>query len=281
MRFFNRTIAVDIGELGGDGFRVSDLFVKFKVVKTRSRVANKIELEIANLAKTTRDQIRELDDFVVIRAGYGDLADLPIMTVGQVTLVNNQRLPPDTITRIEAMDGIATTRNKRDSFSFRPGASVQQVLDDIVGRIGLAERTYNVQAEGTYPTGFAFSGRVTEALQKAVQKSGLEWSIQNNEIQIIDANGSYGAPAVLVSPSSGLIGSPRKKTEIKGRLINTRANRGYTLKSLLNPTIEPGALIRIESAEVEGNFRVDTITHTGDNRGQDWFSDIEVTALNG
>ena len=48
------------------------------------------------------------------------------------------------------------------------------------------------------------------------------------------------------------------------------------MRSLLNPKIRPGEAVVIQSRDVDGEFRVDTVTHSGSTRGNDWETVAEV-----
>ena len=52
----------------------------------------------------------------------------------------------------------------------------------------------------------------------------------------------------------------------------------YALQALLQPHLGVGDLIALKSQDLNGSFRISKISHTGDTRGNDWYSNIEVTA---
>jgi hypothetical protein len=57
--------------------------------------------------------------------------------------------------------------------------------------------------------------------------------------------------------------------------------RRYTVacKALLNPRIEPNSIVRLESSIVgtSGLFRVRDVKFSGDNMGDSWFMDLELS----
>lgn len=58
---------------------------------------------------------------------------------------------------------------------------------------------------------------------------------------------------------------------------------GYAVKSLLQSSINP--LFRVElhserQPDVQGQFAVENLTHTGDTHGEIWETDLEVTRIN-
>ena len=85
---------------------------------------------------------------------------------------------------------------------------------------------------------------------------------------------------------SGLIGSPEriikgvkridksKKRKVKKTKADKKA--GWRVKCLLQPTLNPGDLIYLESIPVTGWFKIESLKHTGNYDGPDWYSELEV-----
>jgi hypothetical protein len=48
------------------------------------------------------------------------------------------------------------------------------------------------------------------------------------------------------------------------------------IRSLMQPSVKPGGLIRVESFSHTGQYRVVKVEHRGDTAGSDWYSDIEA-----
>jgi len=174
----------------------------------------------------------------------------------------------------------------------------------ICSKFGLPVRSMpNDVADKTYNAGFAFVGRARDAMDRVCANAGLEWSIQNRELQIIKSGGVFKQNAILLSPDTGLIGSPaqeaktmteraasklgvtigqpgvRKTTDIDkdGNIQECLQVIGYKVKSLLQPIIEPGAYVQVKSDGIDGEFfRVEELTHVGDTHGNDWHTDMTL-----
>jgi hypothetical protein len=66
---------------------------------------------------------------------------------------------------------------------------------------------------------------------------------------------------VSLTPDSGLIGTPK------------RTEDGITGKCLLQPNFKLNGLVHVESAETgSGIHKVIAFTHTGDSRGNEWYT---------
>jgi len=81
---------------------------------------------------------------------------------------------------------------------------------------------------------------------------------------------------VLLTPDTGLIGSPERSDDIEETQSGERKRLGWRVKSLLNPQIRPGDRLQIKSAEVDGVFRAENVNHFGDTEGGDWYTEAEV-----
>ena len=274
---YDRIAYVDIETEGdeddirvGEGFRVS-----FDAIKTRTTTPNSATIQIWGLADTTRNRILERDALVRVWAGYRLATGPEILFIGNAQRIIHRRQPPDIVTEIELGDGAKPLREARISVSFAPGATCRQVLDDIAERLDLDLRLIT-DVDGGFPQGFSHLGPAKDALTKVCERFDLEWSIQNDALQVIDRDGDSGEEAILLTPATGLIASPEKQDDTEDRLEgdNATIRPEYVFRCLLQPKFFPGSFVRVESRDVEGNFVIDEVRHTGDTRGQDWHSEI-------
>lgn len=143
---------------------------------------------------------------------------------------------------------------------------------------------------GSYANGYSYIGGGADVFTEVCAGNGLDWSIQNNVIQVTLAGGIAETRGLVFGPDSGLIGSPErvvkskpsenKKTkaaedeeaEGKAQLEET----GWKIEVLLAPTLKPGDAIKIESRLVTGWFKVSKLKHSGDTHGGDWKTEIEI-----
>ena len=56
---------------------------------------------------------------------------------------------------------------------------------------------------------------------------------------------------------------------------------GWRVCSLLQPTLNPGDLIYLESKPVTGWFKIESLKHTGEYRGKKWHTNMEVYEIGG
>lgn len=274
MSLFNRQITLEIG-----GRPVAGLRISFEVIKNLGEEANTAKVSIWNMAENSRNQIRELDDQLIIGAGYEEDTGPRIIFIGDVTKIAYRRSGVDIVTTVNAGDGIKNLREARTSKSFAAGTQTENILKTMASDLGLALRPIDFALTSQYLQGFSFAGSVKEGLKKIAQKADLEFSVQNGELQILKKRGVTPSVAINLNFNSGLLDMPERLNNLKSNLIEEAPNPGFRVRCLLNPLIEPGSILNLTNVEVPGNFRVETVKHTGDNFEGDFVSEIEVTEL--
>lgn len=271
---FDRRCTVTVGPEGGTGVRVDESFrIAFRVVKTLGAEVNVSDVSIYGLSEDTRHRIMTEGEVVQIEAGYASGTE--VLGVADITRAVVLRRPPDIITLLECGDGVRALRDRKVALSFEAGASLQRVLDRIAQELALGERATGARVEGTYQEGASFSGTAKEALNSVTQRAGVTWSIQDGELQILDRVAPAQGRGVLLTPATGLLDSPERLDDA-GLETDRQRTTGWRVRSLLNPKIRPGERLVIESAEVQGEYRIDTVEHSGDTRANDWVTEAEV-----
>jgi hypothetical protein len=266
------------------------LHVRFKVEKHNLGQPNTMEAEIFNLASATRRKLMADNAFVQLFAGYqSDWPNPPMLFSGNARTIDHVRQGADWVTKVQCGDGEGSYRFGAVSKSFPKGTSSADIAAYLAGQAQLGDIDgagkprldisdfLNKAPTLTYPKaafvqGYAAQGNAFELLQRLLG-SGYELSIQDGELRVLQPlQGTLNV--VLLSPRSGLLGSPEHGTP-----TNTGLPSVLKLKCLLNPRIRPGDVVRLESAELEGNFRAQRVIHTGDLGGNDWQTEIEALPM--
>jgi hypothetical protein len=92
----------------------------------------------------------------------------------------------------------------------------------------------------------ALTGSAMDAMDLACKKSGLEWSIQNGEMQFLPLGASLGNQAFVLNSNTGLVNSP--SVDSKGLL---------KFECLLQPGLTPGMVVQMDAKYVKGFYRVE------------------------
>lgn len=300
MPLYNRVASLIIGQGGKQGKELSGLRFSFSIEKGSTKSPNKCSLKIYNMAESTRKLVEVIGNVCILKAGYADDVGPVQIFTGNIIRYVTVRENADWITEIEMQDGFIEYRDSKISVTYAKGATVTQVVTDLSKKFDLPVRKLPDDiAAKQYPSGFAFVGRVRDAMDKACQMAGLDWSIQGREIQVVKKGGAFKKTAIVLSSYSGMLGSPAQDAQVmtekaaakigytkKSAGVRTlkELNRdgvyeenlqvlGFKVNSLLQPTVEPGALIQVKSKGIDGEFfKVETLLHVGDTHGQDWSS---------
>jgi hypothetical protein len=265
---FDRKVRVQV-----DDFVIEDLDVAFEIGKSLSpKTPNSAEIRIWNLNAEHRKRLQELEKvYVSLEAGY--VGGTSLLFRGDLRDVLSTREGTDWITTITSDSG-RRARKRRILKSFAPGATVEDVLKAAAKAMGVnlgntAAKTVGAKIQGTqagkFFNGYALAGAIEAELDRLARSCGLEWSIQDDELQFLDQGMPLQELGIKLSPKTGLIGSPEP------------GNKGITeARCLMIPDLFPGRRIQIMSEHVTGIYRAETTKHVGDTAGHDWYVDLEL-----
>lgn len=219
---------------------------------------------------------------IKVYVGYERGTRLQVLFVGDTTAVSSAFELPEIVTTLECSDGYKYVAQKFASLSFAPGTKVRTVIDQIAEAYQIDLVEFAISDDLVYGEGFEQAGSLSRALDKATKLANLQWSIQNNQLQIIPINGAIVEEPYIVNADTGMIGIPQRYTSIRSDLYEVGPAVGWKVTTFLNPQILPGARINLSSVYLgmQGIFRVETIRHNGDIFGPQWISNLEVTQLN-
>ena len=162
-------------------------------------------------------------------------------------------------------DGERAFRFARANLSFSPGTAKSTVIRAIAlaGGIGVGNvESVIASVPGVYSQGYVASGRWSDAFHKVVTGNGLEWSIQDNEVQLIQLNTFLSASIPDITPDSGLVGSPEMGTpEKKGKPALVKA------KFLLRD-VKPGGRFNLRSLRYNGLVGAKKVEYEGDTHAE-------------
>ena len=255
--YASRIYSQDPADTGVPGFRIS-----FKVEKDVSSTVNKAEIRIYNLTSNTRGLAENPKNIIELFAGYGK--EPKLLFRGNASRVISSIGGPDSVTTFEIGDGLKSFQNSRVDVSFKQGTPAKDIFQTLTNAMGLAKGEQKDIPQKSFPSGLSLSGPVRDHMNYLTDKLDLEWSIQNGAIQILPKGKSTSQAAFLLSSETGLIGSPNKK------------DKGLEVVSLLQPEINPGRIVEIQSKFVKGQFRVEKVSHEGDTADTAWFTRIEI-----
>lgn len=266
---FGRSWRVQVGSLD-----VSNLAISFKAKRSLAMRAGTLELTIRNLSPEHRREIlsaRRFHTFVEVIAGYRGGESLIFR--GDLRKAVPARDGTDWVVKVTAGDGEHAIRSARVSRSFAPGTTVEAVVRHIaeamgvgVGNASSALRGASLGALGdTLPEGTVLHGSAAAELTRLCTAAGKVWSIQDGNLQILPLGGALAREAILLSPGTGLVGTPE--------VVNRRV---ITATALLQPGLVPGQQVVVQSDALLSTapWRITEAEYSGDTHGVDWYAKL-------
>jgi hypothetical protein len=275
-KLFIRDIVLAIGEKDGTLKEYRDLKIEFNLTKTRKvKPPNTGQISIHNLSSDTLTEfeLTEADNrYCVLKVGYG--GEIDTLFEGDVVRMSTEKRGADVVTTLFVGDGHQAINELFSFKSFKAGLPSRKIVEDLIsvikteGKAVAAGWTSKVlgAVTGKENTATVANGNVMDTLQKLLKKHNLGVSVQNNTVEIVDIGETTGETIALISPETGLIGSPK---EVGKGVIK--------LRSLLSSTkFIPGRWIEVKSEYIEGQFQIEKSVLIGDSRGNKFFADLEV-----
>lgn len=273
---FNRTFVLNLG-----GTRVASETVDgrpndmlrcvFTVEQSLSKSPNTAKISVTNLAEQTRAKVSKKHIETTLEVGYSNRSS--VIFSGKLEAAKNTRDGVDWVTSFQSTDGGKELREKRINVSFKTvnvGDAFKRITDSLGIGVGNAiEKMTGSNARGDlskFTNGLVMSGPVQRELDRLTKTYGYDWSIQNGQLQLLAPDDAIEpGDAIVLSSDSGMIGSPES------------GEKGIVeVRSLLIPQLTPGRVVKLESRQVNGFYRVEKTTYQGDTRGQDWYADLEL-----
>lgn len=285
-----RKIELIVSDDLGNGINLSPMRITFSIVKKDSQTPNSARISVYNLSQETETKIKKEFTNVLLQAGYD--SNFGVIFKGTIKQVTSGREGGvDTFITIYGGDGDipyntavvnatldVATPNDQIAAAFGPmydAGALQGYIAPIDGQ--------------SLPRGKVMFGASRDYLKQNTESSDASWSIQDGKTQVVKNTEVLPGKTFVLNTSTGLIGSPSLTTD------------GLEARCLLNPNLKIAGTVQIDEKYIQitppdqnaddsennsnnsaalsanGMYRVFTITHSGDSRGNDWYSDF--TAL--
>lgn len=283
VQLFGRLAHVTVGTLLLEGTDGTGLDVSFKVKRNLKPLPNTCDLKIWGLSKSSRQALAGSTVPAPTMAGKQKIVPCRIeagykgatyqIFLGELRAAQTTRQGQDVITELSTGDGDQAIKTGRINVTLGPGTTTATAMKQLLGALGigqgnLAKAVTLLGQAGLvqmYAKGASLKGSAADHLTDLCRSAGLEWSIQDGQLQVTTLGQPLDGQAISLTPSTGLVGSPSVDT--KGIV---------SAKCLMIPGLKPGVKVAIQSESVTGGFRVISTEHTGDTFGSDWYVDIEA-----
>jgi len=239
----------------GREFRYPDYEIQFRVDFAKGGDPDLAVIELYNLAPET-EQVFKHGEEMVLRAGYQE--DIGIVMAGEIRHVRAFDEGADRICEIEVHDTSDAYQGMEISESYVPGTTGSQILERVISMSGLERGKIQLVRDAVYSEGRSVDGTIKDVIKKIAEDCGSEVHVTHGTIHILPPGGWHDE-AVLLSPETGLIGSPKRIED-----DDESSSVLWEAESLLNYRIRAGTLVQVESKRVNGLFAVESGSHVSD-----------------
>ena len=251
---FGRNYRLDIFTPQGKQITIAPPFsIQFNLSRNVLSSANRGEINLYNLAPTTRDQIYK-DRFslvtvwpIILHAGYGDR--LHTIFKGKIFEAYSYKQGTEWITKITFFDGMDAIQNGYSSFTVEKDTPKGTILDMVINDMpGAIKGIFGSIADGgEAPRGKSLIGQSSEIL--ATETDG-NWFIDLEKINVLTDNEVIGGRVIKLDPDD-LLGTPRRRETF------------LDVPVLFEPQIEVGHVFELESLETKynGQYKVLGFNH--------------------
>jgi hypothetical protein len=284
---------------GSDGLDLSDMHIRFKTQAMQAGAPNTAWIRVYNLKDETANSIQKEFQEVSLQAGYQD-GNYALIFKGQIMQVKKgKENNVDSYVDIMAADALVAHTFGYVAKSLDSASSADQVnaIKTALSDKGVTLAPDALKAVGStggvLPRGKVLWGLGGALLNDIADSTATTWSIQNGVLTFIKRDGYKAGEAVQINSQTGMVGVP-EATE-----------QGIEIKTLLNPLIGIGGRVQINNADInqtsvngamypsygappqfakttdDGIYRVLVAEHSGDNRGQEWYSSLVCLSLDG
>lgn len=264
MKQFGRQWKLDISN-DSETVSIEQLRVAFEIDKTINEKPNPAKIQVWNLNRNHINKLLSQEyKKAALSVGYNELRQI---YSGDITKVRIQREGLDFILTLECSDGHAAYTQSRAKTTLKAGATDKQIVEEIQKTMPKVQTgAIDIPNKRQLPRGRVLNGDSREVLNRVARNNNADWSIQDGSLVFLPKDKVLSDDAVLISQDTGMINAPEQTDD------------GLEITCLLNPALQIGGLIKLESIieYFNGEYKVVKLAHSGDGIGGDWHSKMTV-----
>lgn len=293
---YGRKFKIYVARKDNTAWDVTNLRCTFSIEKVAMQTANYAEIAIYNLTRDTENAIIEEGTRVIVEAGYDGMINdgTELKQYGKIfdgEIIQTMRDREDNvdyILRFICVDGDSFLNNNLIKMTLNSGINQRQIVENVASQALKPTEISRISPElsdAKLPRGKVFFGVPKNYIRDVAKDNGAYFWIDDGQLQVTKPTDDMIGEAIVISPQNGLIGTP------------AQTQFGVTLKTLLNPKIKLMSMIKIDNSYIrmlkqqigkiptmldqDGQYQVYKLQHTGDTRGNEWYTDITGIGRNG
>ena len=285
---FGRKYRVIVSDVNGVGIDVSELRCTFQIEKSISETPNYAEIVLYNLSAQTENSIIKEGAKVILEAGYQN-PQYGLIFSGDIVqpLRGKEDNTTYTLTLI-SQDGDLFYNKGIINASFRAGQTTRDILENMTKQCSNALELGQISdnlSQTALPRGKALFGLTRDYFRQMAKSEQAAFYINNNKIDFVKAMDLPTNEVIKLNGKLGLIGMPEQTEE------------GIQATCLLNPLLDLNKMVSIDLRSIQrqkvdkengikniegsGIFKIIKLTHKGDTRGDEWYTEFTAVAQSG
>lgn len=290
---YTRKVQLIVANNAGDGLDLSHLRIVFDIKLSDAQTPNTARVRVYNLSQNTIAQIQKEFTYITLQAGYdSNFGTIFYGNIKQVIYGSENNV--DTFIDISAGDGDDPYNYSVVNTTLAAGAKQKDIVAAALLPMfdrGIEQGFIDDSDSKVLPRSKVMYGMSRDHLRKSAVNTNTSWSVQAGKYQSVKQTGVLPNTAVVLNSKSGLIETPNQ------------TNDGIIAKCLLNPNIKVASSIQINQNDImleliddqtstddteastpspiaaDGFYRVLIAEHTGDTRGNDWYTNITALSM--
>lgn len=276
---YGRRYRVLVSDSQGTVFDVSDVRCTFTIQRVINQTPPFSEITLYNLAPDTEYSVLTEGNRIIIEAGYEGEQYGVIFDGDIVQTIRDKQDSTTYRLMIYALDGDRMLNQGFVNFTVNKGQSARQIAGHLSEKSTMPTTLGNISSglsENQLTRGKTFFGMTRDYFRQLSQSQNATYYVENGKLHLIQAPDVPKDEVIDLTPDSGLIGVPAQQ------------QLGVSFKSLLNPKMKINNLVHIDNSLIRaetfqigqvmrnldkaGLYRICGITHTGDTRGESWYT---------
>lgn len=298
---FGRKLSLLVGDDNGDALDLSELRVVFQTKRGDLQTPNSARIQVYNMNPDTVARIQKEFKRVRLLAGY-DNGPFGLLFDGSLIQARYGReTATDTCLYLTCADGDRAYNFCTVSTTLAKGwtpSDVITVCAKEMEKYGVKLGYVPPLPEVRGPRGVTLFGMVKDILSEVAEQTNTYWSIQDGRLQFVPKDSYVPSQEIpVINSKSGMVGLP------------VQLRNAIQVRTLMRPDIKISQLIQLDNKSIqqyeyglsledqkqrgfieiqnrlngnargEGFYYAMLIEHSGDSRGQPWYSDITAVAV--
>lgn len=253
---YGHTVIIQTGDVT---IRNEDLDCEFDIPFDDDTEANEAEIIVYNLSDTSVQNIKT-GDKITVTAGYGE--DTGVIFSGYISKPRTYYSGVDRVTEIYAVDSSERKEKEIKSISYAGGTQASRILKDLVGMVGLPVAVFSPKRDYIYKDKATVNGGLMDNIRKYAKVCGVSAYICKGQIYVRPVIDGDGLDFTLSADTGLLELSEFEEESTTEDFVDTV--HGYEITMLLQHRVTTASLIKVNSKNVSGSYRVREGSHTYD-----------------